>query len=120
LAQKNPKTPVYFAMGPWVHGGWARGTGDHLGDVSFGGQQGPFYREKIEFAFFSHYLKGTPLDLPKVSTFETGVNQWKTYNTWPPKEAEEKNLYLLPGGKLSFTAPVAAKDDYKEFTYQTQ
>jgi hypothetical protein len=115
LVQKNPTTPVYFAMGPWVHGGWARGTGDHLGDVSFGGPTCPFYREKIEFAFFSHYLKGTPLNLPKVSTFETGVNQWKTYNTWPPKEAEEKNLYLLPGGKLSFTAPAAAKDDYKEF-----
>ena len=115
LAQKNPATPVYFAMGPWVHGGWARGTGDHLGDVDFGGPTGPFYREKIEFAFFSHYLKGTPLDLPKVSTFETGVNQWKNYKTWPPKEAEEKNLYLLPGGKLSFTAPAAAKDDYKEF-----
>nr|WP_294949511.1 CocE/NonD family hydrolase [uncultured Mucilaginibacter sp.] len=115
LAQKNPATPIYFAMGPWVHGGWARGNGDHLGDVSFGGPTGPYYRDKIEFAFFSHYLKGTPLDIPKVSTFQTGVNQWKSYNTWPPKEAEEKNLYLLPGGKLSFSAPTAATDDYKEW-----
>lgn len=115
LAQKNPKTPVYFAMGPWVHGGWARGNGDHLGDVSFGGPTGPYYRDKIEFAFFSHYLKGTPLDIPKVSTFQTGTNQWKSFNTWPPKEAEDKNLYLLPGGKLSFTAPTAASDDYKEW-----
>jgi hypothetical protein len=115
LAKKNPTTPVYFAMGPWVHGGWARGAGDHLGDVSFGGATAPFYREKIEFAFFSHYLKGTPLDLPKVSTFQTGANQWKTYKQWPPVEAVEKNLYLLPGGKLSFTAPANAKADYKEF-----
>jgi putative CocE/NonD family hydrolase len=97
-------------MGPWVHGGWSRGNGDHLGDVDFGGPTGPFYREKIEFAFFSHYLKGTDTDIPKVSTFETGVNQWKTYNTWPPKEAVDKNLYFLPGGKLSFTAPENAGD----------
>ncbi len=91
-----------------------RGDGDHLGDVAFGGPTGPFYREKIEFAFFSHYLKGTDLDLAKISAFETGVNKWKTYNTWPPKEAEEKNLYLLPGGKLSFDAPASA-DSFDEF-----
>jgi putative CocE/NonD family hydrolase len=114
LVKKNPNTPIYFTMGPWVHGGWSRGNGDHLGDVDFGGPTGPFYREKIELTFFSHYLKGTDLDLPKVSTFETGVNKWKTYNTWPPKEAEEKNLYLLPGGKLAFEAPTAG-DSFDEF-----
>src|ERR1700761_4666107 len=115
LVKENPNTPIYFTMGPWVHGGWSRGNGDHLGDVEFGGPTGPFYREKIEFAFFSHYLKGTDLDLPKVSTFETGVNQWKTYNTWPPKEAVDKNLYFLPDGKLSFDAPTAS-DSFDEFT----
>ena len=115
LVKENPKTPVYFTMGPWVHGGWARGLGDHLGDVDFGGPTGPFYREKIEFAFFSHYLKGTDLNLAPVSTFETGVNKWKTYKEWPPKDAQEKNLYLLPGGKLSFEAPAQA-DSFDEFT----
>jgi putative CocE/NonD family hydrolase len=109
LVKNNPSTPVYFAMGPWVHGGWARGPGDHLGDVDFGAATGAFYREKIEFAFFSHYLKGTDMDIPKVSTFETGINQWKEYNVWPPKEATEKNLYLLPGGKLSFDEPKAGE-----------
>jgi putative CocE/NonD family hydrolase len=108
LKEKNPSTPVYFAMGPWVHGGWARGKGDHLGDVDFGGETAPFYREKIEFAFFSHYLKGTPLDLAPVSTFETGKNEWKKFASWPPKEAAEQKLYFLPEGKLSFEAPKAA------------
>jgi putative CocE/NonD family hydrolase len=115
LVKENPKTPVYFAMGPWVHGGWARGAGDHLGDVDFGGPTGPEYRDRIEFKFFSHYLKGTPLDLPPVNVFQTGKNQWKNYNTWPPKEAEEKELYFLPGHKLSFNKPVAAGDSYDEF-----
>ncbi|HVW15767.1 MAG TPA: CocE/NonD family hydrolase [Mucilaginibacter sp.] len=115
LVKNNPNTPIYFTMGPWVHGGWSRGDGDHLGDVYFGGPTGPYYREKIEFAFFSHYLKGTDMDLQPVNTFETGTNQWKTYKTWPPKEAEEKNLYFLPGGKLSFDAPKAAVNSYDEF-----
>jgi len=115
LVKNNPATPVYFAMGPWVHGGWARGMGDHLGDVDFGRETAPYYRENIEFKFFSHYLKGTELDLPPVSTFETGVNQWRNYTTWPPKDAMERNLYLLDGGTLSFTAPGDTKDSYKEF-----
>ncbi len=114
LVKENPTTPVYFTMGPWVHGGWSRGPGDHLGDIDFGAQTGPFYREKIEFAFFSHYLKGTDTDIPKVSTFQTGVNQWKTSSVWPPKDAVEKNLYFLPGGKLSFDAPAveSAEDSF--------
>lgn len=115
LKKDNPSTPVYFTMGPWVHGGWSRGPGDHLGDIDFGGPTGPFYREKIEFAFFSHYLKGTPLDLDPVSTFETGVNKWKTYKQWPPKDAEEKNLYFLPGGKLSFNSPLNSDDSNDAF-----
>jgi len=115
LVKNNPNTPIYFTMGPWVHGGWSRGAGDHLGDVDFGGPTGPFYREKIEFAFFSHYLKGTDMDLQPINAFETGANQWKTYKTWPPKEAEDKNLYLLPGGKLSFDAPTGASDSFDEF-----
>jgi predicted nucleotidyltransferase len=48
-------------MGPWVHGGWARGDGDHLGDVELWWPNRSVLPRKIEFAFFSHYLKGTPL-----------------------------------------------------------
>lgn len=115
LVKMNPSSNIYFTMGPWVHGGWARGPGDHLGDVDFGGPTGPFYREKIEFAFFSHYLKGTEGEIPKVSAFQTGINSWKTYNQWPPKEAADKSLYLLPGGKLSFDAPTSSENSFDEF-----
>lgn len=116
LAKMNPKTPVYFTMGPWVHGGWARGDGENLGDIYFGGPTGPWYRENVEFRFFSHYLKDTPLgDLAPINAFETGANKWKTYKAWPPVEAAEKNLYLLPGGKLSFTAPTGTKDSFDEY-----
>jgi putative CocE/NonD family hydrolase len=114
IVKNNPQTPAYFCMGPWVHGGWARGDGDHLGDVDFGQKAGPYYRENIEFKFFSHYLKGTDMNIPVASMFQTGVNQWKAYKTWPPAQSVEKNLYFLPGGKLSFDAPktLAAYDEF--------
>ncbi len=116
LAKNNAKTPVYFTMGPWVHGGWANGTGDHLGDIYFGGPTAPWYRDSVEFKFFSHYLKGTPLgNVAPVNAFETGVNKWKAYKQWPPVEAVEKKIYLLPGGKLSFNEPAAGKDTFDQY-----
>lgn len=107
IVRNNPGTPAYFSMGPWVHGGWSRGDADHLGDIDFGQKTGPHYRSEIEFSFFSHYLKGTAMDLPKASMFETGSNQWKAFSAWPPAEAVTKNLYLLPDGKLGFGQPEA-------------
>ena len=105
LDKNNPSTPVYFCMGPWVHGGWSSGDGDHLGDIDFQQKTAQYYRSEIEFKFFSHYLKGTKLEIPKASMFETGNNQWKTFSAWPPVQAVEKNLYLLPLGKLGFNTP---------------
>lgn len=115
LDKNNPTTPVYFCMGPWVHGGWSRGDGDHLGDIDFQQKTAPFYRSEIEFKFFSHYLKGTTLDIQKASMFETGSNQWKSFSAWPPVNAIEKNLYLLPQGKLAFDAP-ESKETSDSFT----
>src|SRR5688572_10281312 len=45
----------------------------------------------------------------KANGFQTGSNQWKTYSTWPPKEAQVKKLYAGPGNKCSFEKPIAAK-----------
>jgi len=115
LAKKNPTTPVYFVMGPWVHGGWANGAGDRLGDIYFGGPTGPHYRNDIEFKFFSHYLKGTPMDIAPINVFETGKDKWETYKSWPPAAAKEEALYLLPGGKLSFKAPSSTKETYDQY-----
>jgi putative CocE/NonD family hydrolase len=101
--------------GPWVHGGWARGTGAQLGDINFGGEPSEFYRSTIEAPFFAHYLKDaawTPL--PKAYVFETGSDVWKKYDAWPPKAAVAKTIYLQPHGGLAWTPPTehASKDEY--------
>jgi uncharacterized protein len=95
--------------GPWVHGGWARGTGTTLGDINFGDSPSVFYRDNIETPFFAHWLKDRPWKaLPKAYTFETGSNVWRKYDAWPPRQAVAKTLYLQPGGGLSWSAPAAA------------
>lgn len=116
IEKNKPKSPSYLVMGPWIHGGWTRGANDALGNIRFHSETGPYYREKIELAFFNHYLKDAASpDLAKANIFETGSNQWKKYSAWPPVEAQEKNLYFHANGKLSFDAPVAEGPGYDEF-----
>ena len=95
-----------LVMGPWFHGGWARGDGEGLGDVRFGAKTSVFYRENIELPFFNYYLKDKgELKLPEAYVFETGSNKWKTYDQWPPANSRTESLYFNANGKLSFTAP---------------
>jgi len=112
--QSQSRTHNILVMGPWYHGGWT-GDGDHLGNVRFGAKTGEFFREHIEFPFFHYYLKEQQdFDLPGAYMFETGSNQWRRYDAWPPKEATTRSLFFHAGGKLSFDAPASedAPDEY--------
>jgi uncharacterized protein len=111
----NPETPTTLVEGPWVHGGWARGDGSHLGDVQFGAKTSEYFQREIQFPFFEHYLKGKGEAPPKAIVFETGTNVWRNFDQWPPKQATPKMLYFHAGGKLSFDAPteVQSRDDYE-------
>jgi len=108
---------VYMVLGPWNHGGWARGAGDELGGkfgtVKFGGEKtGEYYRAQLEAPFFEFYLKGKPgFDLKDTASFRTGENQWHRYAIWPPKEGfHEVRAYLTPDEKLSSVAPTGLYD----------
>jgi putative CocE/NonD family hydrolase len=116
IAKESPEAAAdTLVEGPWVHGGWSRGSGASLGDIRFGSDTAAFYRDSIEAPFFAHYLKDaawTPL--PKAYTFETGSDVWKKYDAWPPRQAVTKTIYFQPGGGLAFTPPTEAhsKDEY--------
>ncbi|MGC2447380.1 MAG: CocE/NonD family hydrolase, partial [Candidatus Sulfotelmatobacter sp.] len=87
IGKNNPETFNALVVGPWVHGGWARYDGEHLGRAEFFSNTGDFYRKNILFPFFEHYLKGTAdAKLPKAYVFETGTNVWRRYSAWPPKD----------------------------------
>ena len=110
----NPETPITLVEGPWVHGGWAHGDGDHLGDVQFNAKTAEYFRANIQFPFFEHYLKGKGKTLPEAIVFETGTNVWRRYDKWPPKAATPKTLYFHAGGRLSFDPPEETRsvDEY--------
>jgi uncharacterized protein len=116
IEKNNPGIFNAIAVGPWVHGGWARYEGKSLGRVQFNSDTGEFYREHIIFPFFEQYLKGEgDAKLPEAYVFETGSNVWRQYSAWPPKEAQSKTLYLHANGKLSFDAPAASEQPYDEY-----
>ena len=116
IGKNNPETFNALVVGPWVHGGWARYDGEHLGRAEFFSNTGDFYRKNILFPFFEHYLKGTAdAKLPKAYVFETGTNVWRRYSAWPPKDAVTRTLYLQPNGALSFDPPASDSSPFDEY-----
>jgi putative CocE/NonD family hydrolase len=112
----NPPASNHLVMGPWSHGGWSRSDGESLGPVHFNSKTAPYYREHIEFPFFEYHLKGDGSGkLAKATVFETGTNQWRRYESWPPPNAKPKSLYFRADGRLSFDAPPESGEVFDEF-----
>jgi putative CocE/NonD family hydrolase len=114
MAKNSPATSDLLVVGPWTHGGFARGDGDRVGNVTFGSKTALYFRESIEFPFFMHYLKGKDVGaLPKAWVFQTGVDQWRKFPEWPPKNATPTDLFLEDQAKLSFNAQATKSlDEY--------
>jgi hypothetical protein len=106
VERNSPDAFNMLVMGPWPHGGWARTDGDKLGLVRFDAQTSLFYREHIELPFFNHFLKGAKAPkLAEAYVFETGINQWRTFDHWPPRGLTARALYVHENGLLSFEEP---------------
>ncbi|MBM4014888.1 MAG: CocE/NonD family hydrolase, partial [Planctomycetes bacterium] len=124
IERLNPGVENALVMGPWSHGGWARGDGDRLGDIRFGGKQSAWYREQVELPFFERHLRADPpapaagTDAtvaaaaaataaavapppPEATVFETGANRWRTFAQWPPKEATPTTWYVRGDSMLA-------------------
>jgi uncharacterized protein len=100
-----------LVIGPWNHGGWGRGESTHYGPYDLGSDTGRYFRGSIETPWFRYWLKeeGT-LDPSKAIVFETGSNQWRRYDSWPPiSEVKRKHLYFHRNGMLSFAPPGTAE-----------
>jgi len=113
IETQSPGTKNAIVMGPWIHGGWARGEGASLGSVQFNAKTSAYYQEKIEFPFFEHHLKGSGEDpLPEARIFMTGTNEWVEFDRWPPRKATPRSLVLGEEGRLTLE-PVGEKSDKK-------
>jgi putative CocE/NonD family hydrolase len=93
----------YLVVGPWRHGGWSGGTGESLGAIPFGSKTAEYFREQVQAPFFAYFLKdkGTK-NFPQALTFESGSNEWRRWEQWPPtKQTEVRALKFGPGEQLT-------------------
>jgi putative CocE/NonD family hydrolase len=105
LEKFDKKHQNFLVLGPWNHGGW-NGRARNLGSINFGASTGTHFRSQIQAPWFAYYLKGKgTLNEPEAMTFQTGANQWTSFDHWSPKEAAGSELFLRAGKKLAFEKP---------------
>ena len=101
-----------LVMGPWNHGQWGGEEdpkGEALGALRFGNATGEYFRKQLQARWFAYWLKGRgDGHFAEATVFDAGTNIWLTFDTWPPKEARVRRLYLHDGGRLSFDPPTTA------------
>jgi hypothetical protein len=111
LKAQQPDNPnLYLVMGPWFHH-QQRLDGSALGPLHFGSDTAAYFRQHLLRPFFDHYLKdeAPPLEIARVTAFETGSNQWRSLTTWPSGceqgcSIEHQKLALQSGGALQLGA----------------
>lgn len=115
IEAQNANVNNVLVVGPWHHGGWSSTDGEKLGPISFGSKTAAFYRAEIELPFFERHLKAEKLSpLAEATVFETGANAWRSFDSWPPRNRQLKQLFVSENGGLSYDAPKAdqAFDEY--------
>nr|WP_315169737.1 CocE/NonD family hydrolase [uncultured Flavobacterium sp.] len=114
--EKSSKNYNTIVMGPWSHGDWARNSEKQIiGNINFGDSISGYYQKNIEANFFRHFLKNNGKGqnkLPEAYVFDTGRKEWKTYDTWPPKNTEKQQFYLQPQQKLTKNAGAVSFEEF--------
>ena len=115
IEKQNPQTVKNsLVMGPWSHGQWAFSEANKLGNIKWGLDANKSYQD-LEKRFFDFYLKGEGTgDFPEASVFVTGANEWRSFETWPPKNTVKKSLFFQPVGGIKFTSP-DTKSSFDEY-----
>ena len=112
--QNSRSVKNYLVMGPWSHSQWAFGKANNLGNIYWGLDANEKFIEQ-ENEFFDFYLKGegNPA-IPEALIFVTGSNEWREFETWPPKNTFEKTIYFQPGESAGFEKP-SAETSFDEY-----
>jgi uncharacterized protein len=107
----------FLVVGPWNHGGMADARGTKLSAIDFGSDTSAFFRQKIQAPWFAYWLHDRgALPVKEAMIFETGSNQWKAYDTWPPQSGTApRKLYFRANGELSFDPPQDAGEAFDSY-----
>ncbi len=89
-------------MGPWTHGAWAGSNWNKFGTYDFATNINEYFRDSLETKFFNYYLKDKGnFDASEATVFETGTNEWKHFNKWPPQNSKDVVYYFESNKNLS-------------------
>ena len=109
MEKKDTFNRNYIVLGPWNHGQWSRNNADSLGKIAFENNTAGWF-QALQKKWFDYWLKGIgDGKFNEANCFQTGTNQWKTYDTWPPKETSVKSLYAKSDNTASFSKPAIEK-----------
>jgi uncharacterized protein len=104
-------------MGPWSNGQWNQKEGRSLGAIEFGSNTADYFRQNVELPFFNRYLKDQRAPgLPRALVFQTGANEWRSLDAWPPAASDLRSLHLRADGRLTWEPPSATDPGFREYT----
>jgi predicted acyl esterase len=92
-------------MGPWVHGI------DQLKNGQLEFSAAHYFGMKKARAFIDYWVRGVPNSFDKteapITYFQMGANEWRTTESWPPKDSRERAYYFGSAKTLSTQTPKA-------------
>ena len=102
IEKQNPGIFNVLVMGPWFHGGWAR-RWRLAGHGLLRDEDRDYYREHFELPFFNHFLKdkGDISEIKEVNVFDTGKNEWTSFDSWNPKAGVAETPIYLNAERIS-------------------
>ncbi|MFC1532292.1 CocE/NonD family hydrolase [Thermodesulfobacteriota bacterium] len=100
----GPRNNPHLLVGAWLHGLPA----NHLGSMNFGRQAaGPYGRMPIsEYLknFFDKYLRGKDKEIPVVTYFIMGRNEWREADAWPLPKTQWQRFFFHSKGAANTAA----------------
>ncbi len=115
IEKQSSENKNYLVMGPWTHGAWARNSWDKFGTYDFRSNTSQYFQDSLQTVFFDYFLKDKgKWNASEATIFETGTNEWKHFNQWPPANISEVNYYLDAEKKLS-TQKNNAKNSFDKY-----
>jgi uncharacterized protein len=101
-------------LGPWYHGQWRSNRSSILESPDPEKVTAARFR-KMEAKWFAYWLKGKGDGrFAEATVYDTGIQKWREFTTWPPIAATTKQLFFHNNGKLSFSAPKES-DGFAEY-----
>ena len=102
---EKARTHSRLIMGPWVHGI------DQLKNGQLEFPAAHYFGMKKTRAFIDYWVRGIPNGIDKteapITYFQMGTNEWRTTESWPPKDSREQTYYFSSDKTLSTQTPKA-------------